>query len=131
MKREGIYLKIICMDDSISGVISLQQQVQSIIPNAQIYACVTPDNAVMQAEKNGCDVLLTEIDVGNSSTGGILTAERIKQINPRVNIIFLTVCSEYEHAARLLPMRISGYLTKPFHTDALSHELHNLRFAVS
>ena len=119
------------MDDSISGVISLQQQVQSIIPNAQIYACVTPDNAVMQAEKNSCDVLLTEIDVGNSSTGGILTAERIKQINPRVNIIFLTVCSEYEHAARLLPMRISGYLTKPFHTDALSHELHNLRFAVS
>ena len=121
-------MKIICVNDSAMSADNMQKQVQELIPDAQIYACVKPEDAVKQAKTDGCDVLLTEIDVGSGSTSGILMAECIKQINPRVNIIFVTLCSAYEHAARLLPMRISGYLTKPCRTEDLSYELHNLRF---
>ena len=121
-------MKIICVDDSAMGADHMKKQVKEVVPDAQIYACVKPKDAVKQAKTDGCDVLLTEIVVGSGSTTGILMAERIKQINPRVNIIFVTLCSAYEHAARLLPMRISGYLTKPCQTKDLSYELHNLRF---
>lgn len=124
-------MKIICMDDTRREAETLRRRTQDIVPDAQIHACKTPDEAVQLAKAEGCDVLLTEIDLGRSGTGGILAAERIKRINPKVNIIFVTVCSEYEHAARLLPMRISGYITKPYQTETLSHELHHLLYAVS
>ena len=124
-------MKIICMDDTQRETEALRKRAQDVVPDAQIRTCRTPDEAVQTAKAEGCDVLLTEIDLGRNGTGGILAAERIKQINPKVNIIFVTVCSEYEHAARLLPMRISGYITKPYQTETLSHELHHLLYAVS
>ena len=62
---------------------------------------------------------------------GLHLAEKIKEMNPKVNIIFVTVCSESEHAKEVLRLRPSGYLTKEATDEQVLYELKNLRYAVS
>ena len=78
------------------------------------------------AEKFGCDVLLCEINPPRLE--GLFLAEKIKNINPKVNIIFVTVCSESEHAKAVMRLKPSGYLTKEATSAQILEELQNLRY---
>ena len=60
----------------------------------------------------------------------MLLAEEIKKINPKVNIIFVTVCGEREHAREVLKLKPSGYLTKPATQEQIMQELRELRYPV-
>ena len=62
---------------------------------------------------------------------GLFLAEKMKQINPRVNIIFVTVCSESEHAKTVMQLKPSGYLTKEATNTQILEELQNLRYPVA
>ena len=121
-------MKIICVDDSRLGLSSLQRRTRAAVPDAEIIPCRSPAEAVKQAKARGCDVLLTEIGIGRSAISGILLAWKMKEINPKVNIIFITICSIHEHAAQLLPLRISGYITKPYRQEQLAEEFAHLRY---
>ena len=57
-------------------------------------------------------------------------ARQIKEINPRVNIIFITVYPEREYAKDVLRLRASGYVRKPFSAAELKKEFDNLRYSV-
>ena len=122
---------VICVEDSLLTVCALQQTAQQIAPDARVFACLTVAEAVKTARENGCDVLLTEIDVGKNGTGGIELARQIKEINPRVNIIFITVYPEREYAKDVLRLRVSGYVRKPFSAAELKKEFDNLRYSVA
>ena len=52
-------------------------------------------------------------------------------VNLRVNIIFITVCSENEHAKAVLGLKPSGYLTKEATGAQILEELQNLRYPVA
>ena len=54
----------------------------------------------------------------------------IRKLYPRANIIFVTVYSENEHAAAVLRLHPSGYLTKPATKEQLKKELNDLRYEV-
>jgi two-component system response regulator YesN len=62
---------------------------------------------------------------------GLTLAKQVKQINPKVNIIFLTVCDEREHAKEVFRLKPSGYLVKPANPEQLEVELTNLRYFAS
>ena len=74
-------------------------------------------------------MLLCEIELYGQS--GMLLAEEIQRLNPRVNIIFVTVCSEKEHAREVLRLKPSGYLTKPATREQIVRELRELRYPVA
>ena len=76
---------------------------------------------------NGCDVLITEIEM--DGIDGLILARNVQKQNPKVNIIFLTVCDAKEHAREVFNIRPSGYLLKPATEEQLEYELHNLRYA--
>ena len=84
------------------------------------------DDALDFVKDNGCDVLITEIEMGG--IGGLLLARSVQQVNPKVNIIFLTVCDAKEHAREVFNIRPSGYLVKPATKEQLAYELNNLRY---
>ena len=86
-------------------------------------------SALEYVETFGCDVLLCEINPPRLE--GLFLAEKIKNINPRVNIIFVTVCSENEHAKAVMRLKPSGYLTKEATSTQILEELQNLRYPVS
>ena len=54
----------------------------------------------------------------------------IKNINQKVNIIFVTVCSESEHAKAVMKLKPSGYLTKEATNEQIMEELQNLRYPI-
>ena len=96
---------------------------------ADVQPFLTEDAALNYAETKGCDVLLCEINPPKLE--GLFLAEKIKKINPKVNIIFVTVCSESEHAKEVLRLKPSGYLTKEATDIQLLEELQNLRYPVA
>ena len=120
-------MKIVCVDDHPVILKGLSQSIQQLLPNASISTFDRADEAFCFAKENGCDVLISEIELGG--TNGIMLAKKMKNLNPKVNIIFLTVCDEKEHAKEVFEIRPSGYLVKPANNEQLAIELNNLRYA--
>ena len=122
-------MTILCVDNTPIMLQTLQENATRAFPRANVQTFLGADAAWEYAENRGCDVLLCEINPPRLD--GIFLAEKIKNLNPRVNIIFVTVCSENEYAREVMRLRPSGYLTKEATNIQLLYELQNLRYPVS
>ena len=121
-------MTIVCVDNTPIMLQSLKDSAVRAFPNADIQAFSTEESALSYAENNGCDVLLCEINPPRLE--GLILAEKIKKINSRVNIIFVTVCSENEHAKEVMRLKPSGYLTKEATNAQIVEELCCLRYPI-
>ena len=119
-------MTIVCVDDHSVMLKGIKQSVEQILPDARIVAFTNADEAIGFAKENGCDVLISEIEL--CGIDGLTLAKRIKKMNPKVNIIFLTVCDEKEHAREVFKIKPSGYILKPAKMEQLELELNNLRY---
>ena len=122
-------MTIICVDNTPIMLQSLEENATIVFPRADIQTFLAAESALSYADKNGCDVLLCEINPPRLE--GLFLAEKIKLINPKVNIIFVTVCSESEHAREVMRLKPSGYLTKEATNAQIIEELKNLRYPVA
>lgn len=122
-------MTILCVDNTPIMLQSLEENATKAFPSANIQAFSAAESALKYAEQNGCDVLLCEINPPRLD--GLFLAEKIKKINPKVNIIFVTVCSESEHAKTVMSLKPSGYLTKEATNIQILEELRNLRYPVA
>ena len=120
-------MTIVCVDDYSIALNGLTRSIRSILPDARIVTFMSVGDALDFVKDNGCDVLITEIEMGGIC--GLLLARSVQQVNPKVNIIFLTVCDAKEHAREVFNIRPSGYLVKPATKEQLAYELNNLRYA--
>lgn len=123
-------MRVLCVENSPLSLYHLKRNTRRIVPEATILGCRTPEKALALARTKGCDVLLTEIDLGGAKWEGLFLSERIKRVNPRVNIIFVTVLSEQECAQQVLQLRVSGFVTKPYLLETLAEEFANLRYPI-
>lgn len=121
-------MKIIHVDDHIYALEEMELDLPRIVPEAELHCFDHPDPALAFAETEGCDLLLTEIELWSEKLGGIRLAREITKLNPRVHIIFVTVYSEYEVARELSGLHVSGFLPKPWWPEKLSEAFQNLRF---
>ena len=119
-------MTIVCVDDYPIMLKGISSNIRQILPDAVIGAFSNASEALAYARQNGCDVLLTEIELGG--VDGLTLAKEIKKLNSKVNIIFLTVCDEKEHAKEVMRIKPSGYLVKPAKKEQLEFELNNLRY---
>ena len=122
-------MTIVCVDNTPIMLQSLKENAQNAYPYADVQIFLAEESALEYVEKFGCDVLLCEINPPRLE--GLFLAEKIKTINPRVNIIFVTVCSESEHAKAVMRLKPSGYLTKEATNGQILDELRNLRYPVT
>ena len=122
-------MRIVCVDDHPILLKGIYQNIRQLLPDAVVSAFEHAEEALGFVEQNGCDVLISEIEM--SALDGLTLARNVKKINPRVNIIFLTVCDEKEYAREVLRIKPSGYLVKPAGADQLAAELNNLRYSAS
>jgi two-component system response regulator YesN len=107
----------------------LAENAEKAYPHADVQAFLTAETALKYAQQFGCDVLLCEINPPRLE--GLFLAEKVKEINPKVNIIFVTVCSESEHAKAVMRLKPSGYLTKEATGAQIQEELQSLRYPVA
>ena len=119
-------MTIICVDDHPIMLKGLAKSIQEMVPNAIVGASSGADEAMEFAKEHGCDVLISEIEL--AGIDGLTLAKRMKKLNSKVNIIFLTVCDEKEHAKEVMKIKPSGYLVKPANKEQLTFELSNLRY---
>ena len=119
-------MTVVCVDDHPIMLSGLLENVRQLLPDASIGAFGNADEALGFTKENGCDILISEIEL--CGTDGLTLAKKIKKINSRVNIIFFTVCDEKEHAREVLKIKPSGYLVKPAKTEQLEAELKSLRY---
>ena len=122
-------MTIICHDKAPIMLQSLKENATKAFPDGNIQTFLAAESAFSYAKKNGCDILLCEINPPRLE--GLFLAEKIKEINPKVNIIFVTVCSENEHAKAVMRLKPSGYLTKEATNSQILDELRNLRYPVA
>ena len=122
-------MRIVCVDDHSVMLNGAKKSVEQILPDASIVAFTDSDEALAFVKENGCDILITEIELFGMD--GLTLAKRVKKLNSKVNIIFLTVCDEKEHAKEVLKIKPSGYLLKPAKREQLETELNNLRYHAS
>ena len=122
-------MTIVCVDNTPIMLQSLKENARRAYPCANVQTFLTESSALEYAETFGCDVLLCEINPPRLE--GLFLAEKIKKLNPRVNIIFVTVCSESEYAKDVLRLKPSGYLTKEATSAQILEELLNLRYPVA
>ena len=120
-------MTVVCVDDHPIMLSGLTKNVRQLLPDASIVAFASADEAFGFAKENGCDVLISEIEL--CGVDGLTLANRVKKKNPKVNIIFLTDCDEKEYAKEVMKIKPSGYLVKPAKKEQLELELNNLRYA--
>jgi len=122
-------MTLICVDDHPLLLDGLVQNVRFASPDADVAGFTNTEQAFSYAEQHGCDVLFCEIDMYSGS--GLLFAKQIRQMYPKANIVFVTVCSENEHAKAVFELRPSGYITKPATREQIAAELSQLRYPVA
>ena len=122
-------MTIVCVDNTPIMLQFLKENADMAYPCANVQTFLSAESALDYAERFGCDVLLCEINPPRLD--GLFLAEKIKCLNPRVNIIFVTVCSESEHAKSVMKLKPSGYLTKEATNAQMLEELLDLRYPVA
>ena len=122
-------MTIVCVDNTPIMLQSLKENVDKAYPDADVQTFLSAEPALDYVETFGCDVLLCEINPPRLE--GLFLAEKVKKINRKVNIIFVTVCSESEHAKAVMQLKPSGYLTKEATSAQILDELRNLRYPVA
>ena len=119
-------MRIVCVDDHPIMLRGLVQNIRQIMPDASVYSFERAEDALSFMSYNDCEILISEIEL--CGTDGITLAKSAKELNPEVNIIFITVCDEKEYAREVLRIKPSGYLVKPAKKEQLEFELKNLRY---
>ena len=121
-------MTIVCVDNTPIMLQSLKENADKAYPYADVQPFLSAEAALNYAEKFGCDILLCEISPPRLE--GLFLAEKVQKLNPKVNIIFVTVCSENEHAKAVMRLKPSGYLTKEASGAQILEELQNLRYPI-
>ena len=102
-------MRILCLDDEELALQMLELSIQKAKPDADVTAFDDQDELLEDAKKNGCDIAF--LDIHMRGMNGVELAKHLKEINPKMNIIFVTGFSEY--AGEAMSLHASGYIMKP------------------
>ncbi|MBQ7146297.1 MAG: response regulator [Lachnospiraceae bacterium] len=101
--------------------------IQEVVPQAHIIGFASGREALPYALSNRISVAFLDIEL-KGDMDGLELSRRLRDINPQINIIFLTAHEEYLPQAAY--DHCSGYILKPLVRERVCHELNNLRFPV-
>ena len=119
-------MRILCLDDEPLALQMLEMCVGKVKPDADVSSFDDQDDLLADAAENGCDVAF--LDIHMRGMNGVEVAKRLKEINPKMNIIFVTGFSEY--AGEAMKLHASGYIMKPVTKEEVARELGELRFPI-
>lgn len=119
-------MKILLVDDEQLQLIRLEGACKSILPNATFLSFTNPVKALEEASKNKIDLAFLDIEM--PEINGIQLAKKLKAINPKTKIIFVTAFNDY--ALEAYKLHASGYITKPVSIEAVKEEIFELDKAI-
>lgn len=118
--------EVIVIDDEkilLAGAIPILAEV---MPNATITGFTKVSEALEYSRNN--NVLITFLDIELGRTNGLEVCEKLLEINPKMNVIFLTSYPDY--AVKAWQTLASGFLLKPLHAEDVRTQLLKLRHPI-
>ncbi|MCL2804684.1 MAG: response regulator [Treponema sp.] len=119
-------MKILAIDDSRRALVLLTNSIAEAQPQAQVFSFTKPMELIVFAQKTPCDIAFLDIQMGGMN--GLEVAKQLKDLNPKINIIFVTAHSQY--AIEALKLHPSGYILKPVMKESVEREIENLRYPI-
>lgn len=119
-------MNIIALDDEYLGLEGIVSAIKQVAPNEELNAFREADELLAACTVHSPDVAFLDIELRNGS--GLEVARKLKEINPKINIIFVTGYSDYMKEA--FDMYASGYVFKPVIAENIRRELLNLRYPI-
>ena len=116
----------IVAEDSPVMLNGFVRMLQEELPGARVRGFADAKSAMEFARTNPVAIAFLDIELGGQD--GLSLANALTEINPRVNIIFLTGHAEYKGSA--LDMHCSGYIMKPLTPQKIHCEIDHLRYPV-
>lgn len=114
---------IFAADDEAPARRLLVSAIKAAIPDAQVRDFSLGEQLLECAKEEICSIAFLDIEMRDMT--GIELAKRLKEIQPRANIVFVTGFGEYKGEA--MDMHASGYVTKPVSAEKITNELKYLR----
>ena len=119
-------MKILALDDSEPALKLLTGAINEASADATVYSFDKPSELLEFAEGVNCDVAFLDIHLWGKN--GLVVAKELKDLYPKVNIVFVTAYPKY--ATEAFDLYPSGYVLKPVTKEAIERELLNLRYPV-
>ena len=118
--------RVICVDDEPRSANLLKSLCERINSIGEVFVFTSSPEALEFATHNKIDIAFLDVDM--PQIDGIMLAESLRKIYPRLNIIMTTAYAQY--AVRAIRLDCSGYLLKPFSQDDIEHQMQVLRFPI-
>lgn len=97
---------------------------EEVMPNATVVGFTRPSEAVEYVRSNRVSLAFLDIELGSAS--GLDLCRTLLEINPRMNIVFLTAYAEYSLDA--WETGASGFMVKPITPEGVREQLGRLRY---
>lgn len=116
-------MNIIAVDDEKLALETLTRSIRTAEKDAEIHSFREIEEAVEFVKNNDCDVAF--LDIKMRLITGIELAKTLKEIKPKINIVFVTGFSDYTLEA--FKVYASDYILKPATPEQIKQALSNLR----
>lgn len=117
-------MRTLTIDDRRSVVNMMLRLLEKIDPEGEHIGTTEPDKALKVLREK--EVSAVFVDVEMPKMNGIELARRMQEIDPEVNLIFITGYQEYMPDA--FELYASGYLMKPMDEEDVRKSLEHLRY---
>ena len=120
-------MKVILVDDEELQLMRLRNTVKKVLPeDTEYFDYTNPVKAFEENKDKKIDIAFLDIDM--PVINGVQLAKKLKDINPTLNIIFVTAYDHYALEAHKL--HASGYITKPVNEALVRQEIDGLRYPI-
>lgn len=119
-------MHILATDDEQSALNILMGAIREAVPQATVHGYRNPEEALEFIKETKCEIAFLDIQMREMS--GIVLAKKLKELYPKINIVFVTGYSRYANEA--FALHASGYVYKPVTADKIVTEMENLRTPV-
>ena len=121
-------MKLIAVDDEPLALKELMRAISEAMPGAELLGYSSPTKVLEGVAAEGTvDAAFLDIEMGGMD--GLQLAKQLKDIQGRINIVFVTGHSQY--ALEAFSIFASGYLLKPVTEKDIGKAMENLRNPVS
>ena len=116
-------MNVLLVDDEPLQLMRLEKAVKEAMNDDNIFSYGNPLEALLKAKEMPIDLAFLDIEM--PGLNGIQLAKRLKNLNPEINIVFVTAYDQYALEAHRI--HASGYVSKPVSKAKVEEELKNLR----
>ena len=119
-------MNVLLVEDEELQLIRLKKSIDNVLKDSTIYCFTNPLEAIDKTKDIKIDIAFLDIEMPGMS--GMKLAKKLKEINPKINIIFVTAFDNYGLEA--MKMHASGYISKPVNDEKIQKEIENLRYPI-